>query len=261
MDSAAREERVSAAFVSLADTLVSDFDLLDLLHTLIDACTDLLDTDAGGLLLSDGNGHLQLMVSSTEDVNAVEVVQLAAEEGPCWECFTTGKTVTVGDIERGGEAWPEFQRIALQQGYRSVHATPMRLRGKIIGTMNLFHSRVGEMNARDIALAQSLTDVATIGILQERGAQQLRDLGAQLQHALNSRIMVEQAKGVVAQSLNLSIDDAFKLLRNHARSTNQNLQAVATAVTERRLVLTHPNDAARTTSTTTAEQRRDRTGP
>lgn len=258
MDSAAREERVGAAFVSLADTLVSDFDLLDLLHTLIDTCTDLLDTDAGGLLLSDGDGHLQLMVSSTEDVNAVEVVQLAAEEGPCWDCFATGKAVTVGDIAND-EGWPEFQRIALQQGYRSVHATPMRLRGQVIGTMNLFDSRVGELNSRDIALAQSLTDVATIGILQERGAQQLRGVGAQLQHALNSRIIVEQAKGVVAQSLNLNIDDAFKLLRSHARSTNQNLQAVAAAVTERRLILRLARDAKGPASTNA--ERRDRPSP
>jgi GAF domain-containing protein len=244
MDSATREARTSAAFVSLTDTLVSDFDLVELMHTLIDACIDLMDTDAGGLLLADANGDLQLMASSVEDVDVVEVVQLAAEAGPCWECFTTGQAITLGDIATDGGRWPEFQRSALEKGYRSVHATPMRLHGQTIGTMNLFHSKVGALNDRDIALAQALTDVATIAILQERGTRQLRDLSTQLQRALDSRIVVEQAKGLIAQSLNVSMDEAFAVLRNHARSANQSLQTVARAVTERRLVLTAHHHAA-----------------
>lgn len=234
MDSASREARLSTAFVALADTLVSEFDLLDLVHTLIDACTDILDSDAAGLMLSDANGDLQLMASSTEDVDAVEVVQLGAEAGPCWQCFKTGHPVTVGDIEQDADQWPDFQRVALEQGYRSIHATPMRLRGQVIGTMNLLDTKVGVLNERDIALAQSLTDVATIGILQERDSRQLRDLSSQLQGALNSRIIVEQAKGVLAQSLHVSMDEAFRLLRNHARSTNQTLQVVSRDVVERR---------------------------
>ena len=238
MDSASREARTSAAFVSLTNTLVSDFDLVELMHTLIDACIDLMDTDAGGLLLADADGDLQLMASSAEDVDVVEIVQLAAEAGPCWDCFTTGQAVTLGDVEKEGDPWPEFQRSALEKGYRSMHATPMRLDGQTIGTMNLFHGKVGALNERDIALAQALTDVATIAILQERGSRHLRDLSAQLQGALDSRIVIEQAKGLIAQSLNLTIDEAFTVLRNRARSTNQSLQTVARAVTERRLVLT-----------------------
>ncbi|MCU1474535.1 GAF and ANTAR domain-containing protein [Amnibacterium sp.] len=244
MDSATREARTSAAFVSLTNTLVSDFDLVELMHTLIDACIDLLDTDAGGLLLTDANGDLQLMASSVEDVDVVEVVQLAAEAGPCWDCFTTGQAVTLGDIGKGGGPWPEFQRSALERGYRSVHATPMRLQGQTIGTMNLFHSAVGALNERDIALAQALTDVATIAIMQERGTRQLRDLSTHLQGALDSRIVVEQAKGLIAQSLNCDMDQAFTVLRNHARSTNQALRSVARAVAERRLVLTAQHQAA-----------------
>ena len=182
MDSASREARTSAAFVSLTNTLVSDFDLVELMHTLIDACIDLMDTDAGGLLLADADGDLQLMASSAEDVDVVEVVQIAAEAGPCWDCFTTGQAMTLGDIENEGDSWPEFQRSALEKGYRSVHATPMRLHGQTIGTMNLFHTTVGALNERDIALAQALTDVATIAILQERGTRHLRDL----QHATST---------------------------------------------------------------------------
>lgn len=237
MDSASREARSSAAFVALADTLVSDFDVVDLLHTLIDACVDLLDTDAGGLLLSDGAGTLQLMASSVEDVDLVEVVQMSAEEGPCWDCFVTGAAVSVADIDAEGERWPAFRRVALEQGYRSMLATPMRLRGEVVGTMNLFRVAVGELTPQDAALAQSLTDVATIAILQQRSAQQLRDLSTQLQVALESRIVVEQAKGLLAQSLSVDMDTAFALLRAHARSSNRRLQAVATDVTERRLVI------------------------
>ena len=243
MVSTSREARLSAAFVTLADTLVSEFDLLDLVHTLIDACVDILDSDAAGLLLVDATGQLQLMASSTEEIDAVEVVQLGAEAGPCWQCFTTGTPVTVGDIEHDADQWPDFQRVALAQGFRSLHATPMRLRGQVIGTMNLLHTKVGVLNERDIALAQSLTDVATIGILQDRGTRQLRDLSTQLQGALDSRIVVEQAKGFLAQTLNLSMDDAFALLRTHARSTNQTLQAVAHAITSRQLGLADFRDA------------------
>lgn len=245
VDDRSREARSSEAFVALADTLVSDFDLVDLLHTLIDACIDLLRTDAGGLLLLDGAGNLQLMASSVEDIDIIEVVQLSAEAGPCWDCFMTGRPVSVGDIEKEGGLWPDFRQAALQQGYRSMHATPMRLRGQIIGTMNLFHSQIGQLNARDIALAQSLTDVATIAILQERGARHLHDLSSQLQGALESRIVIEQAKGLIAQSLGVDMDEAFTLLRNQARSTSQTLQSVAEAVTARRIVISAPDLASR----------------
>jgi GAF domain-containing protein len=232
-----REARVSAAYVALTDTLVAEFDIIDLLHTLIDACIDLLDIDAGGLLLADGQGTLQLMASSVEDIDVVEVVQMSAEAGPCWECFTTGSQVSVPDIERSAEQWPDFRRVALQQGYHAIHATPMRLRGQVIGTLNLFTKERGTLAARDVALAQSLTDVATIAILQERGTRHLQELSTQLQGALESRIAVEQAKGLIAQSLDLTMDAAFALLRNHARSTGQHLQAVASSVTSRELVL------------------------
>ena len=237
MDNGSREARVSAAFIALTDTLVADFDLVDLLHVLIDACTDLLETDAGALLLVDGRGDLRLMASSAEDLDVVEVVQLSASAGPCFDCFRTGEPVSVGDIEQDGARWRDFRRMAVRQGYRSVHATPMRLRGQVIGSLNLFSRRGGVLPPEDVALAQSLADVATIAILQERGTRRLEDLGRQLQGALDSRVVVEQAKGLVAESLGVDLDRAFTLLRPHARSPNQNLHDVATAVTQRRIVL------------------------
>jgi GAF domain-containing protein len=237
VDDESRETRSSAAFIALTDTLVADFDIVDLLHTLIDACIDLLDADAGGLLLSDADGALQLMASSVEDVALVEIVQLSAEAGPCWECFRSGRPVSVADIEHDDGAWPDFRAVALRRGYRSMHATPMRLRGQVIGTMNLFSTEPGGLPPQDVALAQSLTDVATIAILQNRGARHLQALSSQLQGALESRIVVEQAKGLIAHSLNVDMDEAFGLLRRHARSTSQNLQVVAAAVISRRLII------------------------
>ena len=237
MTSASREARASAAFVALTDTLVSDFDIVDLMHTLLSACVDLLDTDAGALMLGDTDGTLQLMASSAEDVGQIEVIQLGADSGPCLACFSTGRQVTISDIGTDADEWPEFQRAALNKGYRSMHATPLHLRGRVIGVMGLFHATAGALNQQDIALAQSLTDVATIAILQERGTRQATELNAQLQHALDSRIIVEQAKGFVAQSLHVDMDRAFAILRDHARATNQRLQAVAEAVVNRQLTL------------------------
>lgn len=235
MDNTAREARLGSAFVTLADTLVSDFDVFDLIHTLLEVCTEVLDTSAGGLMLADAAGVLRLMASTREGVDFIEVAQLSAEAGPCWDCFQTGAPVTVGDISDVADVWPDFARAALDRGYRSVHATPMRLRGRMIGTMNLFHTAIGEMNPRDIAIAQSLTDVATIAIIQEQRAHDLETVGAQLQHALDSRIVIEQAKGVIAQSQRISMDAAFGMLRRYARSTNRTLQSVSDDITSRRL--------------------------
>ena len=160
------------------------------------------------------------------------------------DCFTTGQAMTLGDIANEGDSWPEFQRSASRKA--TGPSTRHRCASTVdtIGTMNLFHTTVGALNERDIALAPSITDVATIAILQERGTRHLRDLSTQPQRALDSRIVIEQAKGLIAQSLNLTIDEAFGVLRTHARSTNQTLQTLARAVTERRLVLTTQHHAA-----------------
>jgi GAF domain-containing protein len=230
-----REGKLSAAFVKLADTLVADFDIVDLLQTLVETCTDILDAQAAGLLLRNSTGQLEVVVSTTEDANFVEVVQLGAAAGPCWECATTGEPVTVADVGALGDRWPAFQQAALQRGFLSAHATPLRLRETVIGTMNLFGTKKGALSDEDIAAAQALSDVATIGVLAQRATAEREAVGVQLQRALDSRVVIEQAKGVLAQSTGVSMDTAFTALRQFARSNNLNLHAVAAALVERRL--------------------------
>ncbi|TAL42937.1 MAG: ANTAR domain-containing protein [Salinibacterium sp.] len=239
-----REERINAAFVTVADTLTADYDVIDLMHTLVDACVDLLDVDAGGLMLADDEGELQLLASTSEKADFVEVMQLNAGEGPCVQCFRTGVAVDVADIEHSGNRWPAFQAAMVEQGFRSVHASPMRLRGQILGAMNLFGTEVGALNAADASVAHALADVATIGILQERSIRETSIVTQQLQRALESRILIEQAKGVVSAMGNIGVDDAFAILRNYARANNLTLRAVSEAVANRSLdVLNHNAEA------------------
>jgi GAF domain-containing protein len=232
-----RESRLNAAFVTVADTLTADYDVVDLLHTLVTECTDILDAEAGGLLLADSTGQLQVVASTSERADLVEVFQLAAGAGPCVDCFVSGQPVSVPDIQESTENWPAFRAAALAQGFLSVHATPMRLRGEIIGTMNLFRTTVGTLTKRDADVAQALADVATIGILQERVAAQSHVVAEQLQRALDSRVLIEQAKGVLSQSGGLTMEEAFIVLRAHARNNNLTLRTVAEAVASRTLDL------------------------
>jgi GAF domain-containing protein len=240
MSTETRESQLSTAFVKLADTLVADFDVVDLLHWLVEECTRILDTQAGGLLLVDPAGELQLIASTSEKAQLVELFQLAADQGPCLDTFRTGLPVTVGDIESAANLWPQFAEVALREGFHSVHCTPLRLRGQIIGTMNLFSLTVGELRAEDIAVAQALADVATIGILQERTVRSANLVSEQLQHALDSRILIEQAKGVLASSAGMTMDEAFSAMRTHARSGSITLRQVADDVIARRLDLSSP---------------------
>jgi GAF domain-containing protein len=249
MDATTREARIGAAFVAVADTLTKDFDVVDLLHTLVESCTSILDVDAGGLMLADPQGELQLVASTSEGADLVEIMQLDAARGPCIECFTTGIAISVANIEASGRRWPEFQAEALRMGYLSVHATPMRLRGQVIGTMNLFGTRTVELSARDAAVAQALADVATIGILQDRVLRESHLLAEQLHRALDSRVLIEQAKGVIAQSTSASMDEAFAVLRNYSRNHNVTLRSVAESITTRTLevsALTAVAEARRT---------------
>jgi GAF domain-containing protein len=233
-----RESRLNAAFVAVADTLTADYDVVDLLHTLVTECTEILDAQAGGLLLSEHpGGRLQLLASTSEDAELVELMQLAAGQGPCLDCFLSGDAVDVADIGAARDRWPEFAAVALDHGFRSVHATAMRLRGEIIGTMNLFRTRSGAFPERDAAVAQALADVATIGILHERTASRSQIVVEQLQRALDSRVLIEQAKGVLAQAVGLSMDAAFDALRRYARQHSVPLRMVAASVVERSLDL------------------------
>jgi len=239
-----RETQLNAAFVKLADTLIADYDVVDLLHTLMEECTALLDVQAGGLMLADPFGTLQLVASTSEQADFVEVMQLNAGSGPCVECFTTGSAVVVGDIDNLGATWPEFRAAALQQGFQSVNAVPLRLRGQVIGTINLFRTSVGELNASDASVAQALADVATIGILQERLIRETGIVSEQLQRALDSRILIEQAKGVLSQLGSIDMEEAFRVMRAYARNNNLSLRLVAEGVTNRSLDILTTSPAA-----------------
>jgi GAF domain-containing protein len=237
MASDTRERRLTAAFVTLADTLVADYDVVDLLQTLVDTCADLLDASAAGIMLADNDGELAVVASTSERSMLVEMMQLSSGFGPCVECFVTGTAVTVSDVDDLGDRWPGFRDAAVEQGFHSVHGVPLRLRGKVIGTLNLFRIQTGELTAEDMAVAQGLADVATIGILQERALREADVARGQLQHALDSRVLIEQAKGVVAHTSNVDMDQAFRTLREYARGNNLNLRDVAEMVVNRTISL------------------------
>ncbi len=235
MSEKSRDQRVADAFVAVADTLTADFDIIDLLHTLVSVSVDLLDVDAGGLVLADEHGDLQLVASTSEQAELVEVMQVGAGAGPCVDCFRTGVPVTVDDIELSGSTWPTFQAAALGQGFHAVFATPMRLRGHVLGAMNLFSVRPGAPSTHDAVIAQGLADIATIGILHERSIRETHVLNDQLQRALESRVLIEQAKGVLAAVAGLDMDAAFTVLRTYARDHRMALRDVAAQVADRTL--------------------------
>lgn len=235
MDRQTRESRLNTAFVLVADTLTDDYDVVELLHVLVSECTAIVNAQAGGVMLADADGNLQVVASTSESAELVEVLQLAAGAGPCLECFADGKQVLVADIAASAERWPEFAHAAPHHGFLSVHAIPMRLRGDTIGTMNLFGTSVGGLSDRDAAAAQALADVATIGIIQERLSTHAHLVAEQLQRALESRILIEQAKGAVAQTLGASMEEAFTLLRRFSRDHNVTLRTVSTGIVNRTL--------------------------
>ena len=235
MNAGTREARLIAAFVKLTDTLIDDYDVVDVLHWLVQECATMLDTQDGGVLLVDADGSLQLVASTSEEAQLVEMFQLAAGAGPCLDCFKSGEAVTVGNLEAETDRWPHFTQEALTRGFKSVHATPLRLREQVIGTMNLFSVHVGALNAEDAAVAQALANVATIGILQEHTFQSAHTLTEQLQRALDTRILIEQAKGVVVAKTGMNMAEAFSALRASATHRNLHLRQVADDVIAGRL--------------------------
>lgn len=231
-----RENRAASlaeAFVVLADTLVDDYDVIELLHRLATYCVRLLSVDAAGLLLSDQRGNLRVVSSSTEQVRLVELFQVEADEGPCLECFRTGKPVAVPDLRAAVARWPRFAVRADEEGFRSVHALPLRLRTEVVGALNLFRTDPGLLPPGDVRIGQALADVATISILQERAVHRRDVLAEQLQAALNSRVIIEQAKGVLAERGDIDMGAAFAALRDYARRNNRLLSDVARAVVDR----------------------------
>lgn len=228
----AGDQRVRDTFVALADTLVDDFDVIDFLDMLAERCVELLGVTATGLLLADQRGTLSLVAASTEQARTLELFQLQTQEGPCLDCVRTGEAVHCPDLSAEHSRWPRFAPAAAEAGFAGVHALPMRLRETVIGGMNLFTAAPGELSADAVGLGQALANVATIGILHERTLRHSGLVTEQLQTALNSRIAVEQAKGVLAERLHVTVADAFVLLRGHARRSNQRLVELATAVVD-----------------------------
>jgi GAF domain-containing protein len=221
---------LAEAFVALADTLVDDFDVVELLHNLTRSCVDLLGVTAAGILLDDQRGHLTVVASSSEELRLLEVLQLQNDEGPCLECVRTSRGVVVADLASQAGRWPSFVPAALSSGVRSLVALPLRLRSVTIGALNLVQEFEGALQPEDQRMAQALADVATIGILQQRSAHRSARLAEQLQHALNSRVVIEQAKGILAERRGVSMDAAFDELRRHARNSNTKLGEYARVV-------------------------------
>jgi transcriptional regulator with GAF, ATPase, and Fis domain len=233
--SAQRESRLVAAFVEMADTLVDDYDVAEVLHQLTLHCVHLLDAAAAGLLLSDQRGSLQVLASSTERTRLLELFQLQTDEGPCLDCVRTGQPVLVSDLDDERDRWPAFVPEAIREGFHSVHAVPLRLRREVIGALNLFGTAPGALSEQDLAVVRALADTATIGILQERAIHRGEVLTEQLQTALNSRITIEQAKGVLAHAGNLEMDQAFEALRSYGRARSTRLSEIAASLVTGRL--------------------------
>ncbi len=229
-----REERIAGAFVELADTLVAEFDVLDFLHMLVERAVELLDADAGGIMLTDQRGRLEVLAASSHEVRLVELFELQNEEGPCLEAFRTGEAVTMPGPGAMRAAWPAFTTRLAQAGFASAQAVPMRLRDEVIGALNVFRRAPGALGESDMRLARALADIGTIGLLQERTLRARDRLAEQLQGALNSRVLIEQAKGVLAERTGLAVEEAFVALRAHARHTGTPLVVVAADVVQGR---------------------------
>ncbi|MFE4467758.1 GAF and ANTAR domain-containing protein [Leifsonia sp. NPDC056824] len=228
--SSGREQQLLQTFVELADTLVVGYDIVDLLHTLVERCALILDATDAGILLPDPTGTLQVVASTSERSQLISLLQLQADEGPCVDAYQTGRLVTVDDIAAAYARWPHFAAEASGVGYRSMHAIPLRLRNDTIGSLNLFRDQAGPLSPDDAAAAQALADVATIGILQERALRHADIAREQLQHALDSRVLIEQAKGVLAQLEGIGFAEAFEQMRSRARNSGTRLSVVAEQV-------------------------------
>ena len=221
-----RETQILGAVVSLVDSLLEDFDVIELLTQLTEHCAQLLDVASAGLLLADPHRQLHLMAATSEKTHELELFQLQAEEGPCLDCYATGQPISVPDLPAAAQRWPRFVPAATEAEIASVHAVPLRAAGTVLGALGLFGSRTGELNDADLLVAQTLSHVACVAILQEHPPTPATVI-PRLRTALISRVVVEQAKGYLRERLNVSVEDAFKLLRRYARTNSDHLTEVA----------------------------------
>ncbi|HEY6746204.1 MAG TPA: GAF and ANTAR domain-containing protein [Mycobacteriales bacterium] len=251
-----RERAVTEAFVSLATSLADGLDPVDLLSGLTADCARLLDVASAGLLLADRHGVLHIVAASSEATRTLEIFQLQREQGPCLDCYHTGSMVTEADLRQETQRWPLFAAAATHAGFASVHAVPLRLRDNVLGAMGLFGTHAGVLNDDDLRLAQALAYVASVALVQDKAAADKAMLNEQLQTALDSRVVLEQAKGVLAHHGNLDMDQSFAVLRSYARDHNLRLTDVARSVVTRALAAHQLLDHA-----TFRAARRTRTGP
>ena len=225
-----REQRLAEVFVELADTLVEEFDVVDFLQTLTERAVELVDADSAGLMLDNQRGRLQVMAYTDEPTRLLELLELQNEEGPCLECFASGESLSNVELASARTRWPRFGPAAEEAGFTVVHAVPMRLRRQVIGALNLFGRSATPLSAEHLSVVQGLADVATIGLLHERAVRDQVVLAEQLQTALHSRILIEQAKGVLSARTGVDVSTAFQLLRTYARRTGESLTTVADGV-------------------------------
>lgn len=225
-------QRLAQVFVELADTLVEQFDVVDFLQMLTDRCVEMLDVDASGLMLADQRGSLQLLASTMERARLLELFELQIEQGPCLDCFTSGRSIVNVGLADAADRWPVFSPIAVELGFATTNALPMRLRGQVIGALNLFSDDAHPLAPDDVAVGQAMADIATIGLLHERSLSEQTILAEQLQGALHSRVLIEQAKGMLAARAGISVTEAFAVMRAHARSTGMKLTGVAAGVAD-----------------------------
>jgi hypothetical protein len=226
MTESPRETRVLAAVVSLVDSLLYDFDVVDLLTELTERCAELLDVESAGLLLADPLEQLRPLAATSEATRDLELFQLQADEGPCVECYFSGEPVSVANLYAEAGRWPRFVPAALDAGFASVHAVPMRAAGTTMGALGLFGVHTGALSDADLLVGQTLAHVASVAILQEHPPTPFTVM-PQLRSALTSRILVEQAKGFLREILDLPVEDAFTLLRSYARANGEHLTDVA----------------------------------
>lgn len=243
-----REQRIVETFVELVRAVLDDYDVDDVLHGLMERCVELLTCAEAGLMIADSTGALRVVASSSERAGALETLQIQGREGPCFDCYSHGKPVSCEDLTAALDRWPSFAPIGVAKGFRAVQAFPMRVGGRSVGSLNLFRIAAGSLDEEDMALGQGMADTAAITLLQERRLQESDRAANELQGALSSRVVIEQAKGVLAERSKVDVDDAFASLRAYARANNTRLLEVARDLVDGRLDATRVANVAPTAS-------------